>query len=219
MEKRRILIVDDEKNIRFTLIQALESEVLEADAAINGEDALEKIERGSYDLILLDLKMPGMDGMDVLRLLAKNRPDLRTVIITAHGAVGSAVEAMKLGAVDFLEKPFTPSEIRSVVAKALDREGLSEEQAMEYLSLVELAKKYVSQRQPAAAMRVARKAASLDPRRPEALNLMGVVQEIEGEAGEARKSYRAAYSLDPSYAPSRKNLEREDGSSHGPYLD
>ena len=219
MDKKKVLIVDDEKNIRLTLSRALESEAVATDAAINGEEALEMIGQTPYDLILLDLKMPGMDGMEVLRRLAKDRPDLRVAIITAHGAVGSAVEAMKLGAVDFLEKPFTPTEIRDLVSKVLDREGLTEEQAVEYASLIELARKYVAQRRPEAAMLAARKAAALDPGRPESLNLMGVVQELEGKMDEARKSYRAAYSLDPTYPPSRRNLERGEGPNHGPYLD
>ena len=99
MKEKFVLVVDDEKNIRLTLSQTLESLGLETDTAVNGEEALDKLKMKEFGLILLDLKMPGMDGMEVLRQLRKIRPDIRVIIITAYGTVESAVEAMKLGAV------------------------------------------------------------------------------------------------------------------------
>jgi DNA-binding NtrC family response regulator len=88
------LIVDDEKNIRLTLSQALQVLQVETDSAANGEEALAKLKEKEFGLILLDLKMPGMDGMEVLRRVREIRPDIRVIIITAYGTVESAVEAL-----------------------------------------------------------------------------------------------------------------------------
>ena len=121
MKKSRVLVVDDEKNIRLTISQSLEKLDLEVDNAVNGEEALQKIKQDDYRLVLLDLKLPGMDGVEVLRRLRGFNKNIKVLIITAHGTVENAVEAMKLGAVDFIQKPFTPDEIRGFVAKALAR--------------------------------------------------------------------------------------------------
>lgn len=121
MRRNRVLVVDDEKNIRLTVAQSLEKLDLDVDSAVNGEEALEKIRRQGYQLVLLDLKLPGMDGMEVLRQVRTFNRRLRILIITAHGTIENAVEAMKLGAVDFVQKPFTPDEIRGLVSRALAR--------------------------------------------------------------------------------------------------
>ncbi len=105
-QKPRILIADDEKNIRFTMTHALERSGYEIAAAVNGEGALKRLEAAEFDLLLLDLRMPGMDGMEVLREAAERYPGTRLVIVTAHGTVENAVEAVKLGAADFIQKPF-----------------------------------------------------------------------------------------------------------------
>ena len=124
MENKPILIVDDEKNIRMTLSQSLESLEIETDTASNGEEALAKLKEKDFGLILLDIRMPGMDGMEVLRQVREIRPDIRVIMITAYGTIESGVEAIKLGAVDFLQKPFDPDEIRQLVSTVMDREKL-----------------------------------------------------------------------------------------------
>jgi len=103
-----ILVVDDEKNIRLTLSQSLESLGVEIRTAVNGEEALQKLQEEDFSLILLDLKMPGMGGMEVLRRVRERWSKARVIIITAHGTIESAVEAMKLGAADFIQKTFQP---------------------------------------------------------------------------------------------------------------
>jgi DNA-binding response OmpR family regulator len=208
MEGKPILIVDDEKNIRLTLSQALKILEVETDTAANGEEALVKLKEREFGLILLDLKMPGMDGMEVLRRVREIRPDIRIIIITAYGTVESAVEAMKLGAVDFIQKPFSPEEIRELVSRVMDREKLDEQKVVDYGSSLELAKRCVGDRHFDAAIEHVRKAISLDPGRPEAFNLLGALIEIRGDRIEAQKNYRAALSLDPSYEPAIKNLQR-----------
>jgi DNA-binding NtrC family response regulator len=115
----KILVLDDEKNIRLTVKRCLESPDLAIDDAINGEEALLKLAENSYHLLLLDLKLPGIDGMEILKKVRKLYPDMRVIIISAHGSIQTAVEAMKEGATDFLEKPFAPSDLRQVVQKVL----------------------------------------------------------------------------------------------------
>jgi len=208
MKDKAVLIVDDEKNILLTVSQSLETLHLEMDTAMNGEDALAKLKGRDFGLILLDLRMPGMDGMEVLRRVREIRPDIQIIIITAYGTIELAVEAMRLGAVDFIQKPFTPEEIRDLVSRVLDREKLDEQKAADYGSSIELAKRSVGRRHFDAAVEHLRKAIFLDPARPEAFNLLGALLEIQGDRVEAQKNYRAALSLDPSYEPAIKNLQR-----------
>jgi CheY-like chemotaxis protein len=122
LREKPILIVDDEKNIRLTLAQALETLGVETDSAEDGNEALAKLKEKDFGLILLDFRMPEVDGMEVLRQVRESKRDIRTIIITAYGTIELAVEAMKLGAVDFIPKPFVPEEIRDMVARVLDRE-------------------------------------------------------------------------------------------------
>ena len=208
MSRNAVLIVDDEKNIRLTLSQAIASPQMEADTAINGEEALSKLQGKDFGLVLLDLKMPGMDGMDVLRWISANRPDIRVVIITAHGTIDSAVEAMKHGAVDYLQKPFAPKDIRELVSRIMDREALDAQKAQGYADYIELAKKYVNQKRFDVAAEHVRRAMSLDPSRPEAFNFLGALDEVQGNNLDAQKNYRTALSLDPTYKAAQDNLYR-----------
>jgi DNA-binding response OmpR family regulator len=208
MGGKSVLIVDDEKNIRLTLSQTLESLKLETDTAANGEEALSKLIEKEFGLVLLDLRMPGMDGMEVLRRVREIRPDIRVIILTAYGTIESAVEAMKLGAVDFIQKPFSAEEIRELVSRVMDREKLDQQKGMDYTSSIELAKKSIGDRHFDAAVEHVRLAIFIDPGRPEAFNLLGALMEIKGDRIEAQKNYRTALSLDPSYEPAVKNLQR-----------
>ncbi len=206
--KKPVLIVDDEKNIRLTLSQSLESLEVETDTARNGEEALAKLKEKDFGLMLLDIRMPGMDGMEVLRRVREIRPDIRVIMITAYGTIESAVEAIKLGAVDFLQKPFDPDEIRELVSRVMDRDKLDEQRLTDYASRIELAKRCIGDRQFDAAVEHVRHAIYDDPGRPEAFNLLGALLEIRGDRLEAQKNYRAALTLDPSYEPAIKNLSR-----------
>jgi FixJ family two-component response regulator len=208
LRRKPILVVDDEKNIRLTLSHSLESLELGIDTAVNGEEALAKLKEKDFGLILLDLRMPGMDGMEVLRHVREIRPDVSIIIITAYGTIESAVEAMKLGAVDFIQKPFAPEEIRELAARVIDRDQLDEQKVADYESSIELAKKLVTDRHFDAAIEYIRKGIALDSSRPEAFNLLGALMEIQGDYPEAQKNYRAALSLDPTYEPAKKNLHR-----------
>lgn len=208
MEAKSVLIVDDEKNIRLTLSAALESLKLDTDTAVNGEEALGKLEEKHFGLILLDLKMPGMDGIDVLRRVRQTRPDIKVIIITAHGTIESATQAMKLGAVDFIQKPFSPEEIRELVNRVFDRDLLEADKAKSYEEHVELAKRCIGKREFGAAQEHVRQAISADPTKPEALNLLGALLELQGKWLDALKQYRAALALDPTYGPANDNVDR-----------
>jgi DNA-binding NtrC family response regulator len=208
MEIKPILIVDDEKNIRLTLSQALESLDFEVQAAVNGEEALSMLAETSYGLILLDLKMPGMDGMEVLRRIRETRPEIKVIIISAHGTIDLATEAMKLGAVDFIQKPFAPKEIRELVTDVLERDSIDEKTAGTYKERIELAKRSISEQQFDSAQEHVRQAISIDSTKPEALNLLGAIKEMRGDWLDALKQYRAALALDPTYKPANKNVER-----------
>lgn len=117
----KILVLDDEKNIRVVIRSCLESTDNLIDDAINGEDALLKMQANDYDLLLLDLKLPGMNGMEVLAKTRELYPRMKIVIISAHGSIPIAVKALKEGAADYIEKPFSPQEIRNVVEKVLEQ--------------------------------------------------------------------------------------------------
>lgn len=119
MRHRRILVVDDEKNIRLMLRQALASEEVVVESAINGEEAIAKLGEAEFDVMLLDLRLPGMDGLEVLRRVHEQVPEMPVILLTAHGTIEGAVDAMRSGAVNFLQKPFSPREIRDAVAEAL----------------------------------------------------------------------------------------------------
>ncbi len=208
MVKKPILIVDDEKNIRLTMFNALEPLEIPVRAAVNGEEALQMLQEETFGLVFLDLKLPGIDGMEVLHQIRNNRPKTRVIIITAHGTIDSAVEAMKLGAVDFIQKPFSPNEIRELTTLVLEREALEEENAVDYPSLIQLAKRHITDRSFANARETVRKAISTDPAHPEAYNLLGALLEIKGDGLDAQKFYRAALDIDPTFKPAQMNLDR-----------
>jgi DNA-binding NtrC family response regulator len=127
-EAKRILIADDEINIRRVLEAILKRDGYDVVTAANGEEALAGMGRGIHTVIT-DLKMPGLDGMALLKRLTSEHPDVPVVMITAHGSVENAVEAVKLGAFDYVEKPFDQEQIRQIVSKALRTHALSRRDA------------------------------------------------------------------------------------------
>jgi DNA-binding response OmpR family regulator len=216
MSERSVLIVDDEKNIRLTLAMALEKLNLPVDTALNGKEALTKLAERSYALMLLDLRMPGMDGMEVLKRVRELRPEVKVVIITAWGSIDAAVEAMKLGAVDFLQKPFDAEDVRALVSSLLDQATQERYRGREYDTYLELALKRIGKGEFDAARVYAHKAISLDPDRPEAFNLLGGLFEARSNRLEAEKHYRVALALSPAYKPAQKNLDRVTSRPYTP---
>ncbi|MFO0547613.1 MAG: sigma-54 dependent transcriptional regulator [Polyangiaceae bacterium] len=118
-ERKQILVVDDEANLRRVLVAQLTRDGYDVHAAEDGEVALAVLREHHIDLVITDLRMPKLDGMDLLRAALRDDPSRPVIMITAHGTVETAVEALKTGAFDYLTKPFDQDEVRIVVRKAL----------------------------------------------------------------------------------------------------
>jgi DNA-binding NtrC family response regulator len=125
--ERTVLLVDDERDALDACSQALRRERYRVDTAARPEEALEKVQRGSYDAAVVDLRMPGMSGIDLLRAMRGVDPDIAVVVVTGYATIETAVQAMKEGASDYLAKPFTPEELRLGVRKAIERHELLRE--------------------------------------------------------------------------------------------
>ena len=123
----QILVVDDEKIIRDSCCRVLEKEGYSALGSISGEEALVRFDLEQFDLVLLDLKMPGIGGIETLRLLKEMNPEITIIIITGYPSIETAVKAIKLGAYDYITKPFNPDELRIAVNRALERKNLVKE--------------------------------------------------------------------------------------------
>jgi len=123
----RILIIDDEKAIRNTLKDILEYEKFEVEEAADGSEGLMKAEKGKFDLVLCDIKMPKQDGLEVLSKLTESNPDLPVIMISGHGTIDTAVEAIKKGAYDYISKPPDLNRLLITVRNALDRSSLISE--------------------------------------------------------------------------------------------
>jgi len=125
-----ILVMDDEETMRDSCQQALSRDGNKVAVAEDGVKGLALLERESFDLVILDLKMPGLSGMEVLKKIKEDNPEATVIVITGYATVESAVEAMKRGAYDFIPKPFTPDSLRAIVKRALDRRELALENVL-----------------------------------------------------------------------------------------
>jgi len=122
MKKRqkRILLVDDEANVRKVFSDLLGKESYIVKGVGSGPEAIEAIEEDTFDLALVDLRMPCMDGIEVLENIKKTKPQLPVIIYTGYGSITTAVEAMRKRAADYLNKPFSPEELKSRIKKTLE---------------------------------------------------------------------------------------------------
>lgn len=117
--KGKILVLDDEQIVLESVSRILEEENYEVRTAQKGRDAIEILKEGGFDIFMTDLKMPGMDGLQAMESLSEIDPDLSMIMFTAYSTVDSAVKAMKLGAVDYIRKPFTPDQLTDLVNKSM----------------------------------------------------------------------------------------------------
>lgn len=120
----KILVVDDDALLRDFLNETLNRTGFKVELVSTGEEALEKIKQEDYDIILSDIRMPNMGGMELLATVKKYLPDAKVVMMTAYGTVQNAVEAMKLGAFEYVMKPFSLDEIELVLSRALEQKHL-----------------------------------------------------------------------------------------------
>jgi len=127
MSIHRILVADDEESIRWVLSKTLNKKGFQVDLAESGDEAQKLFKQNDYDLAILDIKMPGVTGLELLRRFRESRPDTMVVIMTAESSMENAVEAMKSGAYDYITKPFDLNAIDAVVLKAQKASDVSEE--------------------------------------------------------------------------------------------
>ncbi|MBT3756128.1 MAG: sigma-54-dependent Fis family transcriptional regulator, partial [Candidatus Cloacimonetes bacterium] len=123
----KILIVDDNKNMQIILQNLLVDEGYNVISTTNGRDGLKAVTEESPDLVLLDIRLPEMNGIDILQQITKLEKEIPVIMITAYGDVETAVETMKLGAFDYITKPFVNEELKLVIRKALDTNELKQE--------------------------------------------------------------------------------------------
>ncbi len=202
----KILVVDDERNIRNNLRMVLEAGGYEVETARDGDEAVLRVKEGHYDMVFVDIQMPRMDGMELLRYLRALRPKMPVVMLTAYGTVGRAVEAMKLGAVDFVEKPFDPKAIQLLCQEILERQKIGTSVSTEdLLQLAELAR----DRKAYIEARVYLKTAMVrEVMRPEPYYYLGQISELEGDKRKAIQYYSLALDASADYQPAFEALNR-----------
>jgi DNA-binding NtrC family response regulator len=118
-EQTQVLVVDDDETVRRSYQRSLQAAHYNVEAVFNGEDALQALQHKPFDVVLLDLRMPGMDGMSVLKAIKRQWPNSEVVVITGYPTVESAKEAVRLGAYDYLAKPVGPSEVINAASGAI----------------------------------------------------------------------------------------------------
>ena len=123
----KILVVDDDEGVRQVLGQSLQDAGFRVSSVESGEKAVAAAREETFDLVILDMVLPRVDGMEVLRDITAAKPDLPVVMITGYASVETAIKAMKMGAVDYIVKPFRMEEVELVVGKALERSHLRRE--------------------------------------------------------------------------------------------
>jgi CheY-like chemotaxis protein len=119
--RARVLVMEDEANVARALEMVLKEEGYEVDVAMTGASALDRFNWKDFDLLIADLRLPDIDGMDVVKKVRQEQPNTDVVVITGYSTVESAVEAMKLGVVDYLAKPFTEDELKNIIASTLNK--------------------------------------------------------------------------------------------------
>jgi DNA-binding NtrC family response regulator len=119
--KAKVLLVDDEEDFLKMLAERLETRGLKVSTATSGEDAVASAEKQGYDLIVLDLAMPGIDGLETLKRIKAKQPDAEIIILSGQGSIKTSIEAMKLGAEDFLQKPVNITDLMDKISDAKDK--------------------------------------------------------------------------------------------------
>jgi DNA-binding NtrC family response regulator len=208
MESFKLLIVEDEINIAKTIEATFANSGYQTELCFDGEAAWSEISSKPWDIIFLDIKLPGLDGMEILKRIHENNIKTNVVMITAFGSIEFAVQAMKYGAVDFIQKPFEPQPLRNIVRQIEDRNKLSEHTVTEYTEYIELSKLQIKERDYHKAQSSIRKALDIRPESAQAYNLLGAVYEMLGEKTSAVQAYQMSISFDKEYKPALENIKR-----------
>jgi len=214
---KQILVVDDERNVRMMYRTALETEGFDVTEAESGSAAVEKFTKSKFDVAVLDLRMPEMGGLQLLELMRDKNITTPTVIITAYGDVPNAVKAMKLGAIDFLPKPVTPSQLRALLNEVVERHSTPLAPDLPRTTPVYrgdpsfhlfAAKRAINNREFEVARGHLAEAIKQNDRMLEAHNLLGVLFEMNHEYAIAKQCYGRALAIDSKYEPAQQNMRR-----------
>jgi len=127
MENLRVLVVDDEADFLETIVKRLQRRKIDACGVDGGKKALEIVENERFDVVVLDILMPGMDGIETLKLLKKKKPFIEVIILTGHGSVESGLQGMQFGAFDYIMKPAELDELLEKIQQAYERKRIHEE--------------------------------------------------------------------------------------------
>jgi len=201
-----ILVVDDERNIRNNLAMILENAGYHVDTAADGEEALTKCKEQFYDIAFVDIQMPKLDGLALLGNIRGLRAKTAVVILTAYGTVARAVDAMKLGAVDFLEKPFEPRVILLLCEEILQRQNIASGGSVDdLLHLAQLAHDRGARLEERAYLKTAM---LRDVARAEPYFRLALGAEADGDGRLALQYYFMAHDADPTFAPAEAALVR-----------
>ena len=119
VDQNTVLVIDDEVAVNNNIRKILAKKSYQVDQASSKEEALAKIQANTYGLVLLDLRMPGVNGLELLAAVKSSQPEARVIIVTGYASIETAKEAARMGAVDYLAKPFTPAEIRNAAERAI----------------------------------------------------------------------------------------------------
>src|SRR3990172_3318639 len=183
-DRKSILLIDDDDSLRRVVEYTLREEGYDVVTAAAGREGLQLFQDRSVDLVLTDVRMPEMDGVDLLARLKAIQPELPVVMLTAHGTITSAVEAMKLGAFDYLTKPFDRERLKAVVRKALDMAALARENRQ--------LRQVIAERFSFASMIAGSRAMRAVTDTAARVAQAGTTVLLEGESGESFSSTRAA---------------------------
>ena len=206
---KRILIVDDETNVRLSFRMALETDGYEIFEAYSIEAAFQMLTEYSFALVILDLRMPESDGLELLTEMSETGINVPVMIVTAYGDIPRAVQAMKLGATDFLQKPLLPADLRHKVAEVIKGHPSEDRAAADVFTFhIAAAKRCLSLHAFAKARLHLAKAMELNSKSVEAFNLAGVLAEMLEDYKKAKKYYGQAIRLDKCYEPAQQNMRR-----------
>ncbi len=205
--KRRILVVDDEKNIRLTVQHSLIAADYEVETAANGAEGLERFRDDHYDLILMDLRMPQINGIEMLRTIREHDKHTAAIVITAYLTIDTLLEAFSLGVSDYIRKPFSPNDVREMVRRVLSRETLDTHSSeSEANPTIGLARKALAEQDLPRALDFAKRAAERDTNNPDSQAFLGIIQHLSGDYAGAEQSFHEALLLDPQHQLSRDYL-------------
>jgi CheY-like chemotaxis protein len=201
--KRKVLVVDDEKNIRMTVQHSLMAANYDVETAANGLEGLEKFRGDHYDLILMDLRMPQVNGIEMLREIREKDTHIAAVVITAYLTIDTLLEAFALGVSDYIRKPFSPNDVRETVRRVIARETLDIHHLPDTL---EGARKALAEHDIPKAKELARQAIAKNTNDPDAYAFLGILEHLDGDMKAAEQTFHEALLLDPQHQLSRDYL-------------